>query len=315
MQTQENSSTADVVQARSRRGFMAGTAAVAAAAFATKAVAQSMGGSTGTGQAPSDLDILNYALTLELLEATFYTQGLNTFTAADFSKAAYVPVVGNRVAGAVYDNLRTIRDHENIHVSTLTSVIRSLGGTPVSACTYNFGYKTPDEFLAVGMALENTGVMAYDGAVNMIRNKDLITAGATIATVEARHAAYLNLLNSAIPFPMAFDTAQTMSQILSTARQFIGSCPMTLAIAAPKNLTTTNKQISLDGTASVSGTSGALTYSWRVVSGSAALFNPTSPTPIVQFNGGTMTYVFELTVTDAAGNSMKDTVSVQYVGR
>jgi hypothetical protein len=34
-----------------------------------------------------------------------------------------------------------------------------------------------------------------------------LTAGATIATVEARHASYLNVLNRAVPFPTAFDRA------------------------------------------------------------------------------------------------------------
>ena len=49
--------------------------------------------------------------------------------------------------------------------------------------------------------LENTGVSAYDGAIAYIKAAKLQTAGATIATVEARHASYLNLINGDLPFP------------------------------------------------------------------------------------------------------------------
>jgi rubrerythrin len=125
----------------------------------------------------------------------------------------------------VYDYFKLIRDHEVIHVATLIQVITSLGGTPVGSCTYNFGYTSVDQFVAIAQALENTGVMAYDGAIALIVNPDLQTAAATIATVEARHASYLNLLNGNVPFPSAFDTPKTMSEILAVAGQFIVTCP------------------------------------------------------------------------------------------
>jgi hypothetical protein len=121
--------------------------------------------------------------------------------------------------------LTLVRDHENAHVRTLTNVITSLGGTPVKACTYNFGYDNVDSFLKVAALLENTGVMAYDGAVAMISSPQVKTAGATIATVEARHASYLNLITGAHPFPAAFDTPKSMQDILAAAGGFISSCP------------------------------------------------------------------------------------------
>jgi hypothetical protein len=110
------------------------------------------------------------------------------------------------------------------HVQTLIGVIQKLGGTPVGPACYNFGYSTVDQFVQVAQALEDTGVMAYDGAIALIQSPDLQTAGATIATVEARHAAYLRLLNGNIPFPAPFDTPKTMQEILAIAGQFIVPC-------------------------------------------------------------------------------------------
>ncbi len=180
----------------------------------------------------SDLQLLNYALTLEHLEATFYVQGLKRFDRDDIRRARQVRRLGRgRVRRSVYDNLILIRDHEVTHVATLISVIKSLGGDPVPPCTYNFdetAFKSPRNFLAVAQVLENTGVMAYDGAIAYIDSQALQTAGATIATVEARHASYLNLVNGDVPFPAAFDTPKAPQEICEAVEAFIVSCPFDL---------------------------------------------------------------------------------------
>jgi rubrerythrin len=180
----------------------------------------------GTGTA-TDLDVLNYALTLEHLEYAFYRDGLKHFDRFDFrfvdDNRRHCPDEERRRSSEnVYRLLKLIRDHEKTHVDTLISVIQSLGGTPVPELKYDFGYRNNSrKFLRVAQALENTGVMAYDGAIALIANKDLITASATIATVEARHASYLNLINGDIPFPDAFDEPKTMDEIFAIAGQFI----------------------------------------------------------------------------------------------
>jgi hypothetical protein len=171
-----------------------------------------------------DIYLLNYALTLEHLEYAFYRDGLVALSRGDIQSAQMLRGLGGAVVSGVYDLLRSIRDHEYEHVVTLDAVIKSLGGTPVQECQYAFGYKNADGFLQVARALENTGVMAYTGALALIQNADLQTAGATIATVEARHASYLNLLNGASPFPAAFDTPKSIDEILAIAGPFIVSC-------------------------------------------------------------------------------------------
>ncbi|MEJ7605499.1 MAG: ferritin-like domain-containing protein [Bryobacteraceae bacterium] len=181
--------------------------------------------------------ILNYALTLELLEATFYTQGLARFSSADFAQATFAQTLRTAsgvsteappsgasdtgLAQDVYAFLSLIRNHEQAHVRTLTATIRSLGGTPVTAPRFQFPYNNVDEFVALAQTLENTGVAAYVGAIAQISNPALVTASATIATVEARHAAYLNRIRGMNPFPDAFDMGKSMAEILQIAAPFI----------------------------------------------------------------------------------------------
>ena len=193
---------------------------------------------TPAPSAANDLQLLNYALTLEYLEAAFYTQGLARFSPADFQSSTFYqalqnasgntdtpPASGETGTGLVQDiyaYLSLIRNHEQAHVRVLTSTIRSLGGTPVGPPRFQFPYSTVDEFIVLAATLENTGVAAYNGALPMIANPALITAGATIATVEARHAAYLNRLRGMNPFPDAFDTGKSMAEILQIAAPFLG---------------------------------------------------------------------------------------------
>jgi rubrerythrin len=180
----------------------------------------------------TDLDILNYALTLEQLEANFYTEGLKQLSSADFGRGSFTTGLGNpnglfgdSVSGDVYGYLLLIRNHEQTHVRTLMRMIQDAGGTPKPACTFRFSYNNVDEFLATAKTLEDTGVSAYAGAINMIKDPKLVTAAATIATVEARHASYIRLITGDSPFPNAFDQAKTMQEILTAAGGFIVNCP------------------------------------------------------------------------------------------
>ena len=173
---------------------------------------------------PSDLTLLNFAMTLENLEATFYSQGLSQFSSADFGNSTFIQNFGGLISGDVYAYFGIIRDHEQQHVRTLSTLITGMGGTPAKPCTYNFGYQSADDFVMVAAVLENTGVMAYDGALAQVNSSTLKTATATIATVEARHASYLNLLTGTSPFPAAFDTAATSAAILAAAAKYITAC-------------------------------------------------------------------------------------------
>ena len=162
-----------------------------------------------------DIEVLNYALTLELLENAFYRDGL--------------PVVGDLGTDgfdfSISEQLAEIGSHEAAHVTVLTDTIVSLGGEPVQEATYNFedAFASPAAFLMTAAALENTGVQAYNGAGQYISDPGLLTAAGSIVSVEARHASYLNLVNDESPFPSAFDEDLTPDEVLEIAGPFIAS--------------------------------------------------------------------------------------------
>lgn len=168
------------------------------------------------GDAPFEgpVDVLNYALTLEHLESAFYRDGLAELDSAAFEELGF--------QSSVFDNLSEIAAHEAAHVETLTATVTDLGGEPVVEGEYDFGYEDAAGFLEVAQALEDTGVSAYQGAAQYaIDEDDLLTAALTIHGVEARHAAYLALLNEASPFPEAFNPALTPDEVLEIATPFI----------------------------------------------------------------------------------------------
>lgn len=73
---------------------------------------------------PGDAVILNYALTLEHLEDTFYRQALQKFSAEDFKKAG--------LGENFYSNLMEISKDEKTHVQFLTAGLQAAGAQPVA---------------------------------------------------------------------------------------------------------------------------------------------------------------------------------------
>lgn len=197
-----------------RRRFLSASALLLGGAAAGTLVPETVFAQNGS--VAQDIAVLNYALTLERLEADFYVRGLQRFGASDFS--------GFGVAG-LFDRLRDIRDHEVAHVATIQSVVESLGGAPVVGGEFRFSYNDARSFLRVAQVLENTGVSAYTGAVALLRTPQILTASSTIATVEARHAAYLNFVNGDNPFPAATDTPRSPGDIVAAIQPFVVTAP------------------------------------------------------------------------------------------
>ncbi|KAG5985208.1 hypothetical protein E4U55_000453 [Claviceps digitariae] len=163
--------------------------------------------------------ILNYALTLEHLEDTFYREGLAKYTEKDFADAGF--------DATFYNNVKRVAGDESEHVGFLTTALKAAGVEPVAACKYNFGYKDVKTFLATASILEGVGVSAYLGAAADIMSKKYLTAAGSILTVEARHSAYIRAALRQVPFAQPFDAPLSYNEVYSLASQFITECPST----------------------------------------------------------------------------------------
>jgi rubrerythrin len=194
-----------------KAGIAGGAAIGGGALLSALAPASALGRTVEKGGRPpnsfgaGDIGILNYALTLEYLEAAFY----NEATANGFA------------TGQTKIVLKRTTEDENIHVAALKNV---LGSKAVKEPKFDFGTTTTNtsEFLATAYALENVGVHAYHGQAFNIQDPKVLKAAITIATVEARHAGAFGLLAlntaHAISPDGAFDDPWKAKRVLNAVR-------------------------------------------------------------------------------------------------
>jgi rubrerythrin len=218
----------------SRKRFfkmLGGAGAVSAATVLIAACGDDKKSATTTGGAAtassadadnaSDLKIVNYALTLEYLEATFYQEVLDS------------GVIKDKQIGEL---AKALAHTEQQHVDALIATAKSLGGTPATKPKTKFqdtiakGAKT---ILETAATVENLGAAAYLGQAGNIKSKDILAAALSIHSVEARHAAALNQLvgrgfggkgglEGSLP-DGAFGKPMDMASVLKAVAPFIAS--------------------------------------------------------------------------------------------
>jgi rubrerythrin len=173
--------------------------------------AGAMAAGKGKGRPPAsfgkgDVGILNFALTLEYLEAAFYNEATANNKKSSFLKNKQAQVF-----------LKTVTADENAHVAYLK---KALGSKAVAAPKVDFGATTSSEasFIKTAVALENTGVHAYSGQALNISAPSTVAAALSILTIEARHASVAGLLLKATPGNITpdgpFDTPFTAAEVL-----------------------------------------------------------------------------------------------------
>jgi Ferritin-like domain len=193
-----------------KKAGLAGGAFVGGGALLS-ALAPGAAMAAGKGRPPAkfgkgDIGILNFALTLEYLEAAFYNEATANQKRSSFIKDPQAQVFLKRTTA-----------DENAHVAFLK---KALGSKAVTAPKVDFGGTTSEEgsFVKTSVALENTGVHAYLGQALNLKAPSTIVAALTIATVEARHASVAGLLLKPTPASVspdgAFDKPFTAAKVL-----------------------------------------------------------------------------------------------------
>ena len=182
------------------------TASTAKAAAPSPSSSTATTSSSGTAAASTgDLAIVNYALTLEYLESEFYKK----------------VIASGLFKGAVLSTIKTFGEEEAEHVVALKGVAMKLG-TPAPKPTGKFPVKSATQVAMLAATVENLGAAAYLGQAPLIQSKEILAAALSIHSIEARHAATLNLLIKKTPTPNgAFAEPATMQQVLAAVKPFI----------------------------------------------------------------------------------------------
>ena len=193
------------VHGMTRSSFILRGAITAGAVYGASAVGPYVSNAFAAGGS-GDIDILNFALTLEYLETAFYNEK---------GKAVGLSGEAKKLASM-------FGDEEAQHVAALTTAIKSAGGKPVKQPTFVFPVTNQASFLKLAYELENTGVGAYNGAGPSLTSKQLLAAAGSIVQVEARHAAAIALLTGAKITPNgAFDKPLSKAAVLKAAGPLI----------------------------------------------------------------------------------------------
>jgi rubrerythrin len=197
---------------------MAGAGAGASfGAFVLAACGSSSSSSSSTTAAPAattssssantgDLAILNYALTLEYLETTFYEK----------------VVASGFFNGKVASLIKSFGAQEKTHVEALKGAVEKLGGTPAANPNGKFPIENANQVAELAYTVENLGASAYLGQAPHIQSPEVLASALAIHTVEARHAATLGtLVKKSLTPDGAFAKPADMSTVLAAIKPFL----------------------------------------------------------------------------------------------
>jgi rubrerythrin len=167
----------------------------------------------------SDVDVLNYALVLEYLQAAFYTE-------AERAKA---------LTGRTAKAAKVVGAVERAHVKAFRDL---LGRKAVGRPHFDFQGVTEsnDPFLKTAVAFEDLAVAAYKGQARRVRSRAVLTSALGIHTVEARHAAWMRYLNGNTPAAGAFDLPKNRREInaIVASTKFITAPPQSTSEREPR---------------------------------------------------------------------------------
>jgi hypothetical protein len=155
-----------------------------------------------------DVAIVQFAYQLELLEGTFYAEGVNAGLFED----------------AFLEQIVAIRDHEMAHADALAATLGELGAEVPATPQFTFSPGTFDDaaaFLELAATFEPVGIGAYQGAAPALQSKDILAAAISIHNAECQHRCAINILNLINPpNDLAFEEALPIEDVQAAVKPF-----------------------------------------------------------------------------------------------
>ncbi|MBV9336665.1 MAG: ferritin-like domain-containing protein [Solirubrobacterales bacterium] len=200
-----------------RAGFLRRTASAGAAALGAVAAWPAV---AGAQPASSDITILNFALALEYLQASFYTEAERI----------------GALRGALAHQAHVVGTHERGHVKAFQGL---LGSAAIKQPQFNFHGVTenPEAFRSTAVAFEDLATAAYKQQAPLIKSKSYLAGALAIHSVEARHAAWIRRLAGFLPAAHPFDDPLSDAKVVDivNSTHFVTlRDPQTATEAAPR---------------------------------------------------------------------------------
>ena len=155
-----------------------------------------------------DAAILQFAYQLELLEGTFYAEGVK----AGLFKDAFL------------EQIVAIRDHEMAHADAIATTLGELGAEVPETPEFTFpngAFSNAAAFLELAATFETVGIGAYQGADPALERKDILAAAISIHNAECQHRCAINILNLINPpNDLAFEEALPIEDVQAAVKPF-----------------------------------------------------------------------------------------------
>lgn len=152
--------------------------------------------------------IVQLAYQLELLEGTFYAEGVNTGLFNDYAVT----------------QLAAIRDHEMAHADALAGILGELGAAVPATPSFTFPDGTFGDaatFLGVAATLEPVGIGAYQGAAPALIGSEYLAPALSIHNAECMHWDAIKILQGVVPpNNVAFEEALPLEDVQAAGAQF-----------------------------------------------------------------------------------------------
>ena len=158
--------------------------------------------------AAGPVGIVSLAYQLELLEGTFYAQGVN---AGLFNSYAQTQITA-------------IRDHEMVHADALAGILGELGAAVPATPNFTFPNGTftdPVAFLSLAATFEPVGIGAYQGAAPALIGSAYLAPALSIHNAECMHWDAIKILQGIDPpNNVAFEKALPLADVQAAVAPF-----------------------------------------------------------------------------------------------